>query len=610
MSESFDDHQLDHIAESLETRLTTDETAPLLGLTTPSRTDFDEDSDDPEYYQDPKGYAEAKRLSVSLQNSLRGHGVAQSPMMSLNGDKRRKESGLRRSHKLNTKRKPIEYRPEHGTKPAQGNDTAYRSATYNRMKYFAKIAPANQRNALIMPKHAVPKSVYNFGTAPGTQSSIVAILSIWNTMMGTSILAVPWAIAQAGFVLGIMMVICMALLCGYTCSLILRHGENGFLNGEAVEFSDVVRHYLGNVAYKIASVFSILTLWGATIVLWVLMSSFLSNIVGFFHGVGNPQATGEFHSHLWNPTLVPIYLVLVLFPLLNFKDIGFFTKFNSLGVLSIIYMLFFVVYTTAFGENYPGSPFGGVNMDASFDVKLVNSNLFSLSGVMTLSYFIHNGCLSILRNAKTPANNQRDLFIAFILVCSTYLLVGICLYSSYRGDKSCLSDNFLSCPATLPAECPCFRPHAKNYPYVLVAQCFLFVQFVTVLPLLMYLIRFQALTLFFKGNAWPSTWHVLGLNVILCSACVTIAVLQVSIGIILRYCGAICGLIYVFALPMLVDREVLRRKNAYKWRDALRVWTVIALGTANIVGQFFTTATDFNFTDTSFNTTTETPVVT
>ena len=53
------------------------------------------------------------------------------------------------------------------------------------------------------------------------------------------------------------------------------------------------------------------------------------------------------------------------------------------------------------------------------------------------------GALSIMRNAKEPKNNQRDLVIAFCLVCATYMIVGMCFYISFDGQKSDIKSNML-----------------------------------------------------------------------------------------------------------------------------------------------------------------------
>jgi hypothetical protein len=39
-------------------------------------------------------------------------------------------------------------------------------------------------------------------------------------------------------------------------------------------------------------------------------------------------------------------------------------------------------------------------------------------------------------------------------------------------------------------------------------------------------------------------------------------------------------------MPVLVDRELLRRKEELSWLDSIKVWSMIAFGIVNVVGQF------------------------
>ena len=96
------------------------------------------------------------------------------------------------------------------------------------------------------------------------------------------------------------------------------------------------------------------------------------------------------------------------------------------------------------------------------------------------SYFIHNGALSIMRNAKQETN-ARDLWLAFLLVCGTYAVVAVCFYMSYVSEKSEIEQNFLQN----------FASTDSNYIFALIAECFLLMQMITVFPLLLYIVRFQ-----------------------------------------------------------------------------------------------------------------------
>lgn len=61
--------------------------------------------------------------------------------------------------------------------------------------------------------------------------------------------------------------------------------------------------------------------------------------------IGNATEISTFES-VWNLyTTVPVFLGIVMFPLLNFKSATFFTKFNSLGKL----------WTQALYTDYPES---------------------------------------------------------------------------------------------------------------------------------------------------------------------------------------------------------------------------------------------------------------
>ncbi len=404
------------------------------------------------------------------------------------------------------------------------------------------------------------------------------------------------------------------------------------MRGQPVEFADVVREYLGEKAYYIAVVVSMVTLIGALIVYWVLMSGFLYDIVdyvhdhgartipalnssGIFNGSGSPDHTGAW-ERCWTPKTAPLFLIALLFPLLNLKKIDFFTKFNTLGVVSIMYMLFFVLFTTFYGENFDdrgGSPFGGLHLPdpkvkcadttgtsngvdgtlgrpglelrnqstggnlttTGCNVEWVSPHVFSLTGVLMLSYFIHNGSLSIMRNNRRE-NNARDLWLAFALVMLTYAIVSICFYVSFQGDKTKIQQNFLSN----------FDRTDGNYIFALTAKCFLLVQMITVFPLLMFIVRFQAFSTFCNGNPWPSLGHVLGLNGAAVACAVLVAVYYPNIGDILRYTGAVCGAIYVFALPVLVRREANKRAGTYTWLTDIPTYFLIAFAVVNVAMQF------------------------
>jgi len=102
-------------------------------------------------------------------------------------------------------------------------------AHYRRYQYYTRLQNQTGVNldVLNIPGHAIPASFFQIqflGVSPaaGKQSSIVTIFAIWNTMMGTSLLSMPWALEQAGLVMGLLMMVLISGMCLYTAYRIIQ----------------------------------------------------------------------------------------------------------------------------------------------------------------------------------------------------------------------------------------------------------------------------------------------------------------------------------------------------------------------------------------------------
>uniref|UniRef100_A0A8C0V7M3 Neutral amino acid transporter 9 n=1 Tax=Cyanistes caeruleus TaxID=156563 RepID=A0A8C0V7M3_CYACU len=463
------------------------------------------------------------------------------------------------------------------------------SAMNKRIHYYSRLTSPADR-ALIAPDHVLPAPdeiyVYSpLGTAfkvdsctdgYGKNSSLVTIFMIWNTMMGTSILSIPWGIKQAGFTSGIILILLMGILTLYCCYRVVKSRQAIPLTDTSNwEFPDVCKYYFGSFGQWSSLLFSMVSLVGAMVVYWVLMSNFLFNtgkfIYNFVHDINvtdivpgtngsnkvicpsaasdhPPQnrsvmfssgnRTGfELFEEWWDKSqTVPFYLIAVLLPLLNLKSPSFFAKFNVLE----------------FRILFP-----------------------QLTGVLTLAFFIHNCVITLLQNNRNQENNVRDLSIAYFLVGLTYLYVGVIIFASFPSpplSKECIEQNFLD-----------------NFPsddiMSFVARIFLLFQMMTVYPLLGYLARVQLLRQFF-GNAYPSLFHVLVLNLAIVGAGVAMARFYPNIGGIIRYSGATCGLAFVFVYPSLIYMISLHRAGQLTWPALIIHIFIILLGLANLIAQF------------------------
>ncbi|CAO2592593.1 Sodium-coupled neutral amino acid transporter 9 [Lemmus lemmus] len=498
------------------------------------------------------------------------------------------------------------------------------SAMNKRIQYYSRLTtPADK--ALIAPDHVVPAPEECYVYSPlgsayklksytegyGKNTSFVTIFMIWNTMMGTSILSIPWGIKQAGFTTGMCVIVLMGLLTLYCCYRVVKSRSMiCTLDTTTWEYPDVCKYYFGSFGQWSSLLFSLVSLIGAMIVYWVLMSNFLFNTGKFIFSNDSlawvvrsltwhlftfavicPSAGSSGHpdnssiifyndtqvqqfEKWWNKSkTVPFYLIGLLLPLLNFKSPSFFSKFNILGTVSVLYLIVLVTLKAIrLGFHLEFHWF----VPTEFFVPEIRFEFPQLTGVLTLAFFIHNCIITLLKNNKNQENNVRDLCVAYMLVTLTYLYIGFLVFASFPSpplSKDCIEQNFLD-----------------NFPsgdtLSFIARIFLLFQMMTVYPLLGYLVRVQLLGHIF-GDIYPSIFHVLILNLIIVGAGVTMACFYPNIGGIIRYSGAACGLAFVFIYPSLIYIISLHQEERLTWPKLVFHIFIIILGLANLFAQFF-----------------------
>lgn len=524
-------------------------------------------------------------------------------------------------------RRPFHVEPKNIVgEDVQERVSAEASVLNSRVHYYGRLTASSDR-LLVPPDHVIPaaEDIYVYsplgtaykvqgGDSPSKNPSIVTIFAIWNTMMGTSILSMPWGIKQAGFTLGIIIIVLMGLLMLYCCYRVLKSTKSiPYVDTSDWEFPDVCKYYLGTFGKWSSLIFSLVSLVGAMVVYWVLMSNFMFNtgefIYNYVHNVSTSDKeygtngservvcpypdldpdrnrsvvlfsvsdNGTGHATFdrwWSKTnTVPFYLIALLLPLLNFRSASFFARFTFLGTLSVLYLIFLVTLKAIrLGFHLEFHWF----VSSEVFVAEFRSTVPQLSGVLTLAFFIHNCIITLMKNNKHQENNVRDLSLAYLLVGLTYLYVGVLIFAVFPSpplSKDCIEPNFLD-----------------NFPsgdiMVFVARTCLLFQMTTVYPLLGYLVRVQLMGQIFS-NPYPGFLHVFFLNIFVVGAGVLMARFYPNIGSIIRFSGAICGLALVFVLPSLIHMISLKRRDELRWPSALFHTFLILLGVANLIGQFF-----------------------
>ena len=429
------------------------------------------------------------------------------------------------------------------------------------------VAPVAQ--ALFQPPaHILPPALfYPLYSGKGKPSSIATIFAIWNTMVGSTILTIPWAFMQSGMLMALGIFFIVAGIGYYTCTLIMRWGE-----GKA-DFSDVCVEYIGKWTQVVCIILSCMVLIGATIVYHVLMSQTLYAVVdGIIEDEHHPAP-----SPYWTKGIAALVVLAVMLPILFVRKTTFFVKFNSLGIFFVIFLVIFILCKGILkivnpAVDPPDKKY--VIVDPPL-VSLYQDTWAKLCGVLALSFFIHNGVISITRNSQNPDNNKRDLAIAFVLAGLCYLLPGVISLFAFHGTMpDGVEQNFL-------------EQFGKFDVFAFCARVSVFFQLVTVYPLLVLIIRTQLFGYVFK-NPWPNMWSIIILNVVVTGITTSFAVFYPFVGTIIRFTGAFCGFFYMYFFPTWTHLSGTSREGRISWWKWAVHGLIVAFGFGTMLLQFFT----------------------
>ena len=394
-------------------------------------------------------------------------------------------------------------------------------------------------------------------------SSFQTILSIWNTMIGSSIVSIPYNVYYAGIIPTIIIGLLYGFICYFTCSIVVK------LGGKEEEFAKVVYNYfnyaLGRSYAKVGRVlqitFNLMINIGATFVYFVIINQnlfpclcfFLNKIFGL--DIDEEDITPYFDQ--FSLFYCALIVSVCVFPLTILKEMGILVKFNSYGIYFVSSLLIFVIYSGIYTLAKDKLHFKYKENIKDKSVKDRNLFLFGenpglLAGTLSLGLFCHSVILPLLKNNEKQENNKRDLFIGYLLVVITYLAFGILGYigfsaKNFDGD---FKDNW-------------FRFFKGDNYFILILRLLNVFQLLSIFPVLNYIVRIQFFGIFFN-NSFPSYLHIVIFSFILIILCFLILYfLYESLSSLISNIGAGTGLFLIFLIPIIVNIVYYKRKHPH-----------------------------------------------
>ena len=380
-------------------------------------------------------------------------------------------------------------------------------------------------------------------------NSFITILSIWNSMLGSSTVALPYNVYNSGIIPAIVLAIIYGLICFYTCKIYIDFGvkEPDFSITIEKYFTEKFGPKIGKFGKNTQILFCTLITLGVAFIYFLIMSQnlypiacLILNKIGYdFDAKDLTPAFGRFSI-----IYLSIILCFILFPLSIKKDIGFIVNLSSFGIYFVSILIIFVIYTGISSLINTEFHFDYINNKNDSDkryLKWFGENPALLAGTLSLGYFCHTTILPVLKSNKNQKNNIRDLSLGYFLVGLTFSSSGIFGYIGFSGKKfeTDFKDNW-------------FMFFDYDDYFILFFRLLNVFQLTSVFPILVYVVRFQLFN-FIYGKEYPSKKHVIiyGISVMIISLIVVYFCYN-FLGKLLGILGATTSLILIYTFPPII----------------------------------------------------------
>ena len=273
------------------------------------------------------------------------------------------------------------------------------------------------------------------------QNSFVMVFSIWHTMIGTAVVSLPWAFQQSGIALGFCLCFSSYIVSFYTSKLIVD------ATGNDADFCITLKKYYGKPGYYAGIIAPALLLLGVVSALFVILSELSYPILLSLYMWCKP---GDFQPKIedkpvldnFSSAYTAIGLYFLLVAISSKKNLGVFVRLGSLGA---IFVSMFIIAITGLGAySYATTDYQigttaqnratiWANVHGVRTIVLFTANFSPLASLLNTGYYLHTCAVPILRNAKRPEHNSRNLFIGYTIVFISYFIIGSMGYIGFIG---------------------------------------------------------------------------------------------------------------------------------------------------------------------------------
>ncbi|GLB37055.1 putative transmembrane amino acid transporter protein [Lyophyllum shimeji] len=386
-----------------------------------------------------------------------------------------------------------------------------------------------------------------------------SIANMANSILGAGIIGLPYAVSQAGFFMGLLL---LAVLCGVTDWTIRLIVVNAKLSGRH-SYIEIMDHCFGSSGRAAVSFFQFAFAFGGMCAFGIIIGDTIPHVIrSIFPDLYSIPILKLFANRQF---IIALCTICVSYPLSLYRDIHKLARASGIALIGMLIIVISVII-----EGPHSSP--ELKGDPSKRFTFIAPGIFRAIGVISFAFVCHHNSLLIYGSLRTPTLDRfakvTHVSTLISLVCCTTLAVSAYLVFTDKTQGNILN-NFSS-----------------NDSLINVARFCFGLNMFTTLPLELFVCREVIEQYFFSHEGFNQQRHIFFTSTILLASLI-VALITCDLGVMLEITGGVSATTLAFIFPAACYLKLLDPKIPWHSRTKLPAVLCASFGVVVMVISLF-----------------------
>ncbi|KAI8071322.1 transmembrane amino acid transporter protein-domain-containing protein [Gongronella butleri] len=373
-------------------------------------------------------------------------------------------------------------------------------------------------------------------------------LNMANSIIGAGIIGIPYSVREAGFGMGIILLIVLTVVVDWTIRLLIFDGKLA----SRTTYQDLLEFAFGRPGLIAISIFQFAFAFGGICAYCVIIGDTIPHVIrSLFPSIEQTPVLWIFGDR---NLCIAFFVLFVSYPLSLYRDISKLAKTSALALAAIV----FITISVAVEGPKTALELRG---DPSIRFNFSNNEVFQAIAVISFAFVCHHNSFLIFGSLKQPSLNRfaQVTHWSMTIALLTCMILGLSGYLVFT-DKT--AGNILN-----------------NFPsdnvFINIARLAFGLNMFTTIPLETFVCREVLETFFWPSKAFDLKRHFT-LTTILTLIGLTVSLLTCNLGILLELTGAFSATALAYILPPLCYLK-LATGSLWHW-SKLPHWSCLIFG--------------------------------